>query len=441
MAPTTAREVARRILAVIDTKERFASDALDTEMSAAGLEERERRLCTELVYGVLRHRRRLDAALVAATKQGKLKVSRQLRTVLRLGSYQILMLERVPAHAAVDDAVSAARAVGGQRLAGLTNAVLRRLAREGERTIASYEPAVRYSMPDWVAAELSALREPPRQALSAFNEPAPLAARLSPRFSVESTVQALRDEGDRVRVESASVVPRAVLIRGLGDPSRSTSWAQGRWTVQDIGAQLVSHLVDPQPGELILDACAGVGGKTTHLAELAPDCRIHAVDRSQLRLRKGQQAAQRLALSNITAMTGDVLEDPDGLSAAYDSVLLDAPCSGLGVMRRHPEVKWRVEEDDAAGCARTQLAMLDKLAARVRAGGRLVYAVCSFVRAEGWGVVEAFLERHPEFSLAPPVGATGIDWCSVTEDPGVVRTWPDLHNADGFFAVKLTKRC
>ena len=236
---------------------------------------------------------------------------------------------------------------------------------------------------------------------------------------------------DGASAESSPLDDHALAVRGLGDPARAPSFRAGLWTVQDLAAQLVGRLVAPAPGERVLDACAGVGGKTTHLAELAPGLIIDAVDPIAAKLALAAAAATRLGLSGITAHVGPLASLPP--ERRYDRVLVDAPCTGAGVLRRHPEAASRLTRADVDALAATQAALLALAAARVRPGGVLVYAVCTVTAAEGPGQLAAFLAAHPAFVLEPPPLPAAVI------DGGAVRTWPHRHDADGFFAARLRR--
>lgn len=426
-SPRTARDVARAVLARVDDGGAYATLALDGELQRAGLDDRDRRLAAELVYGTLRHRPRLERALGALADLGRSPPP--VRHALLIAAYQLLLL-RVPAHAAVDDAVGAVRARHGAKLAGFANAVLRKLSAAGEPPLPA-DPrarlAVEFSLPPWILDELAAQlpADELAPAAAAFAEPATFWIRVNTTRATPAEVAArLTAEGATVEAPAA---PAALAVRGLGDPAASPSFRAGLWTVQDLGAQRVGALARPAAGARILDACAGVGGKSTHLAELAPGAQIDAVDLAGNKLGLLRASAQRLGLGGIRTITGD-LADPQtalrgGLAPAYDLVVLDAPCSGLGVLRRHPEAKARLSPADVAALAATQAALLDAAAARVAPGGALVYAVCTFTRAEGPDQLAAFLARHPAFSV----------------DDTPVRTWPHRDGADGFFIVRLTR--
>ncbi|MBL8627248.1 MAG: 16S rRNA (cytosine(967)-C(5))-methyltransferase RsmB [Myxococcales bacterium] len=428
----SAREVARRVVGRVGERGAWATLALGGELAVADLDERDRRFATELTYGTLRHQLRLERALAAHADLRKARPP--VRAALLVAAHQILFL-RVPAHAAVDDAVAAVRGRFGPKLAGFVNAVLRKLAATGEPPLPT-DPrerlAVEHGLARWLVDEVAA-QVPPDElaaAVAGLTAPAPLWIRVNRRRATPAAVTAaLVAEG--ATVEPTALDDHALAVRGLGDPARSPSFRAGQWTVQDLAAQLVGRLVDPQPGERLLDACAGVGGKTTHLAELAGDARIDAVDPIATKLELARGAAARLGLAGITAHVGALASLP--ADRVYDRVLVDAPCSGAGVLRRHPEAATRLTRDDVRGLAALQRDLLDLAAARVRPGGALIYAVCTITAAEGPAQLAAFLARHPGFSLeAPPLPAAVVDG-------GAARTWPHRHDADGFFAARLRR--
>ena len=418
----TAREVARRVLERVERGGAWATLALDGELARAGLDDRDRRLASELVYGVLRHRSRLDRALAAHAELKR--TPPRVLLALRVAAYQLLLLDRVPPYAAVDDAVGAARAAGGAKLAGFCNAVLRKLIASGEPPL-PVDPReralVESSLPAWIADELAAAAGPDRliELAAAFAQSAPLVARVNRR---RTTREALVEHFATVGVTATPIAsaPSALRLEGLGDPGRSPSFMAGQWTVQDTGAQHVGHVAAPVAGMHILDACAGVGGKATHLAELADDAApIDAADQSRTKLELLAATAQRLGATSITRHVCDLLDPAAPLAAAYDLVVLDAPCSGLGVLRRHPDAKWRLTPDDVPRLARLQAQLLDAVAARVAPGGALVYSVCTFTRAEGPEQIRALAARTNLRIEAEH------------------RTWPP--DADAFYVARLVR--
>jgi 16S rRNA (cytosine967-C5)-methyltransferase len=415
----SAREVARRVLDRVDKGGAWATLALDAELGRSGLDERDRRLASELVYGVLRNRARIDRALAAHADLSR--TPPKIQTALRVAAHQLLFLDRVPAYAAVDDAVQAARGIGGQKLAGFTNAVLRKITNSGEPALPSdvrQRIEVEHSLPAWIVDELAAVvtaEELPVIA-AALAQPPALVARVNVR---KGTRDALAAELHELGVTTTTVesVPTALVLDGLGDPAKNAAFLAGRWTVQDTGAQLVGQIAAPTNGMRVLDACAGVGGKATHLAELA-EVTIDAADQSKTKLELCVQTTARLGLQGITTRVCD-LTDPKAPLASYDLVILDAPCSGLGVLRRHPDAKWRLQPETVPRLAKLQAQLLDAVAARLAPGGVLVYSVCTFTREEGPAQIAALVAR------------SGL----VLESEQ--RTWPP--EADAFYIARLVK--
>jgi 16S rRNA (cytosine967-C5)-methyltransferase len=418
-----ARDVARRVLQRVD-EGAYATLALSGELDRARLSAPDRALATELVYGVLKQRRRLDFALAAQAPRGLKKLDERVLDALRIGAYQILFL-RVPAHAAVDDAVGAVKKIRGAKLAGFANALLRALAQKGEPEHAPL--GVRCSAPDWLVDDAVRRfgRDEAAAFLTALNAPAPLWLRANTlRASRDEAMRAVAAERPDATLAPSPVVPEAFRVDGAGDVAQLAAFAEGLVTAQDVAAQRIARLVEPRAGERILDACAGVGGKSTHLAALAGDgARIDSADLSERKLELGRDLAHRLGVTSTTSIRCDLSDPRAPLAAAYDRVLLDAPCSGLGVLRRHPEAKWRRTPGDAAELAALQARILDALAPRVRPGGVFVYSVCTYTDEEGPRQLERFVARHPHFRV----------------DGEPLRTWPHRDDADGFFAARLLR--
>lgn len=451
MARPSPREVARRVVRRVDREGAFISLALDGELERAGLADEDRALATELAYGVIRQRARLHRALSAHAPRGLGKLSPQVAIALDVAAYQILFLERVPAYAAVDDAVGAVRRTAGPRVAGFANGLLRQLARAGEPPLPDPEAdpiahiEVACSLPRWLADELAA-QVPAADlvpAARALTSPAPLWARIDPaRTTPADLARTLAGERPGATCRPSDLAPGAVQLERAGSPDKSRSFHDGLWTVQDLGAQLVGHLVGVRPGQRVLDACAGVGGKSTHLAQLAGDAAIiDAADLSPRKLDLLTDTARRLGLRSIRPVQADLTRPPPELAGPYDAIVLDAPCTGLGVLRRHPEAAARVARSAPAELARLQRALIEALVPHLAPGGVLVYSVCTFTRAEGPDQLAALLADHPELSLEPPPPADPpVNWPRVLAPDGTLRTWPHRHGADAFFAARLRLR-
>jgi 16S rRNA (cytosine967-C5)-methyltransferase len=451
LAPS-ARALARGVLERVERDGAYAGRALAAALDRArALSPEDRALATELVYGVLRRRARLDRALDAFARTGTSGVDPAVRIALRTAAYQILFLDRVPDYAAVDEAVEACKAIGGRGLAGFANALLRRLGRSGEPPLpdAAADPAgyleAAIGFPPWLAR--LALAELPAADALAFGEtvvaPAPLTLRANTtRVSRDVLLARLAAERPGAALAASAIAPDAILARRFDAPATTAAWREGLFAVQDAGAQVVAELCGAAAGERILDACAGAGGKTAHLLALAGDrAQVDAIDRAPAKLDETRRTLQRLGLGSARLQAGDLTRPLPDASARYDRILLDAPCSGLGVLRRHPEALVRRAPADLTALATQQLAMLTALAPALRPGGVLTYAVCTFERQECEEVVAAFLGAHPQFAIEPPSAAGGrVPWAALADASGGVRTWPQRDDADAFFAVRLRAR-
>jgi 16S rRNA (cytosine967-C5)-methyltransferase len=454
---TTAREIARRVLRRVRRDRAYANLVLSAELRRAGrLEPAERGLATELVYGVLRNVRLLDHAISRRSSRPPNRIDPDLLDALRVAAYQILFLERIPAYAAVDEAVEAVGQGRGREVGGFANAVLRRLDRgclgEGLPEDPVARLAVETSLPEWITrlhVEALGLEEAVLLARSLL-EPAPLSLRANPLArSVEAPpgtdrsraavdLLATRLEATGAKVARGALSPQAVLARGFASPLTSREHLDGLCSLQDEGAQVAGFLLDPRPGEEVLDGCAGLGGKSFHLAELMEDRgEILCVDPSERKLDLLREHALRLGLGSCRPRRADLREIAD----VADRVLLDAPCSGLGVLRRHPELKGRLSPADLPGLVALQRELLLAAARATRPGGVLVYVVCTTTEDEGPRQVDWLLEREPALRLdaaSSPVLAPGP--LSSEAARGAIRLWPHRHGCDGFFLARLAKR-
>jgi 16S rRNA (cytosine967-C5)-methyltransferase len=427
--PSPARLLAFRILS-----ETEGGGALLAERMAArdveALDRRERAFLHELVLGTLRSRGRIDHALARASARPLAELDEPTLNALRLGAYQVLRL-RVPDRAAVSESVDLVRAAA-PKAAGFVNAVLRRLAREG----APPEPdpvqdprqwlTTIGSLPDWLADRWLA-RLGPAVAVArarAFEGVPPTVVRLNPRMT---------DAAARASAAGITLEPLRVpgAWQATGD-APTALMAAGAVYVQDQGSQLIAHLA-AREGR-VLDACAAPGGKSTLLADLggARTC-VVAADVSRPRVRTLAALARRWGAETVHVLAADARRPP--FARAFDSVLLDAPCSGLGTLGRNPDIRWRARPGDLARHAERQREMLESVAGLVAPEGTLVYATCSLEPEENEGVVAPFLESRPEFATAALP-----DWAAPLASGPFARTLPERDGGDGFFAARLVRR-
>ena len=436
-----ARYEALQILVRVEQDRAFADIALEHALERSRLDPRDAALCTELVYGTIRWQRHLDWRLGPHLRRAMPKLDPWVRALLRLTAYQIYFLDRVPRYAAVDEAVSVARLKS--RTPGpaeFVNAVLRSLTRASGAPSLPASPVeaagVRWSFPDWLAARWIERHgsEEAAALMAASNERPPLAVRANRLRASPDTLAARLREEEGADARPSALVPEGLVVRG-GAPGRWRAFADGWCTVQDEASMAVARLLDPQPGERVADCCAAPGTKATHLAELMDDRgAIVAMDPQAARLRLVERAAERLGVSIIEARVGGVESLAARSAARFDRVLVDAPCSNLGVLRRNPEVKWRRTEDDLHRLQARQRAILDAAATLARPGGVLVYATCSMEPEENEHVVGPFLDGNADWSVDPPAEHPGA-----VDAGGFVRLLPHRHGTDGFTAIRLRR--
>ncbi|ABA24026.1 Fmu, rRNA SAM-dependent methyltransferase [Trichormus variabilis ATCC 29413] len=443
---TNSRQIA--FIALRDVhKGAYTDVALDRALQKANLSDIDRRLVTELLYGSVRRQRTLDFIIDQLAKKKSHQQPTELRSILHLGLYQLRYQERIPASAAVNTTVELAKDNGFAGLTGFVNGLLRQYIRLAEASPDFLElpenPVERlgilHSFPDWIIKvwlEQLGLTET-EKLCEWMNQTPTLDLRVNPlRTSVAEVETALKSAG--VLARPIPHLPQALrLIGNTGSIQKLPGFSQGWWVVQDASAQLVSHLLDPQPGEVIIDACAAPGGKTTHIAELMKDQgKVWAGDRTASRLRKLKENAQRLNLHSIEICTGDSRNLPQFYNVA-DRVLLDAPCSGLGTLHRHADARWRQTPESVQELSTLQQELLSHTSKFVKVGGVLVYATCTLHPAENEEVITEFMARNSDWQIEPP--SPDSPYSDYTTPQGWLKVWPHNQDMDGFFMVRLRK--
>lgn len=416
-----------------------AGELLDTsfERRAAPLDARDRRWTLELVAGMLRRRAWLDAVLGPFVTGGLARLDPDVTDLLRLGGQQLLGMDRVPAYAAIAQTVELAKVRHGRGAAGLVNAVLRRVDRE-RATLAPTEPgdpleamAQRHSHPRWLVARWAARwgADETERLLAANNTHAPVIVR--PYGIGFEPLEAMLEASD-VPVGDAPLVRDSLQLGPGVALTELGAFRQGKFFVQDPAATLVVHYAAVPAGAHVLDACAAPGGKTLELSKVAG--RVTAADRQPARIARLEENVARVGAANVDILTADA-RDP--MPTTYDVVLVDAPCTGTGTFRRHPDARWRLKVSDLAVMGALQRSILAAIAAAVTPGGLLVYSTCSLEPEENDAQVERFLAEHPDFTLEPPPdGAVPAH----VLDGGRLRVLPQRHGTDGAFAARLRRR-
>lgn len=428
----TARSAALRALLRCEKNGAWSGAVIDAALREQGLESRDAALAARLCLGVLQNDRYLDYQIDRLAR-GSLEP--RLRSILRLGAYQLLFLDKVPDHAAVSETVSLCRSVGLDRAAGLVNAVLRRLASEkdklppipGEGTAAYL--STRWSHPLWLAKKLIAERGYAfaEDFFRANNEPAPLCIQVNRlRVSPEDYIRAL--ERSEIPYRAFPELPGCLELPG-GKVTELPGFEEGLFYVQDRAARYAAEAADVRPGMRVLDACAAPGGKSFAAAIAAGgDCEILACDIHEKKLRLIDSGAKRLGIGCIRTRCMDARSFEPAFEGAFDRVLADVPCSGLGVIRKRPEIR-RKSETEIGALPEIQAAILDNLALYVKPGGLLLYSTCTVLREENREQIRRFLEAHPDFQ---------IEGCAYFAE-GLYEFWPQKDGTDGFFAARLRR--
>jgi 16S rRNA (cytosine967-C5)-methyltransferase len=443
--PSPARVAAARVLERVLTGGAFADLALDAELQRRQLGVRDSALATELVYGTLRWQRYLDWVLAPHSRRPLARLDPGPLVLLRMTAYQLVFLTRVPAFAAVNDAVELCRrSRAAPGVAAFVNAVLRAFARRGVREREPALPAdplealaTRCSFPTWLAARwVERYGQHEAEALMrAMNERPPLTLRASTHAISREALAARLKQEEQLETRPTAHAPEGLIAEPGGPPAGWRAFAEGLFTVQDEASMLVTHLLAPEPGSTVADVCAAPGTKTTHLAQLRDNRgRVLAFDPQPARLGLVREAATRLGARIVETLDGTVEALAPGFAGVCDAVLVDAPCSNLGVLRRHPEAKWRRTAADIAGSAERQRAILAAAASMVKLAGCLVYATCSLEPEENDDVVRAFLAGHAEFQVEAPAAfplPLGAD--------GILRCLPHRDGTDGFTAIRLRR--
>ncbi len=399
----------------------------------------------ELVMGTLRRRGTLDWALEKACDRPLSDLTPWIRNILRLGLYQILYLGGVPKSAAVDESVKLAKKYGHAGTAGLVNAVLRNSNRKKflseldslEETGAA-DLAAKHSHPEWMVERLIEDwgRNRAIEIMEADNVIAPLTARANTlRITMDDLVQELVREG--INAEPHPHAPEALVLEGVSNPPGLEAYKKGLLYYQDASSMLAARCLDVEPGMNVLDVCAGPGGKSTHLAELMSNTgRVFALDLHEHRVELIKENARRLGADIVDARTGDATKDISGEYCAMDRVIADVPCSGIGVIRRRVDLKWRLKPERIGELARLQSKILEGASACVKPGGILLYCTCTITHEENSGVVNGFLRRHGNFE---PDASLPKEMEKYVTEEGFAQILPGEENMDGFFVARLRR--
>jgi 16S rRNA (cytosine967-C5)-methyltransferase len=436
------RGTAVRILNRVERTDSYLDKVLDVELKSGELSDVDKGLLNEIVHGVLRWQNRLDWVLNGFSHGNFAKSEINIKNTLRVALYQVLFLDRIPHSAAVNEGVEFIKRIRGEKPAGLVNAVLRNIIRniDGIRyPLAEEDPvqhlAVYYSHPHWMVRRWVARFgvEETKRFLIAANERPSLSLRIN-RLKIEPGLFLRLLEQQGIAYSGSSHIDYFVRVKALAGIGQMDLFRNGMFTIQDESAALPCILLAPRPGERVIDLCAAPGGKTTNIAEMMRnEGEVLAIDRHEAKLSLIRASCDRLGLRNVTLQAADssTLE-----AEAADRVLLDAPCSGLGVLAKKPDIKWKRDVSDILNLTKIQAGLLENAARLVKPNGVLVYCTCTVEPDENEEIVGAFLARHPEFTLE---GAGQYVSRDLVSERGFVETFPHRHGMDGSFAARLVR--
>lgn len=441
-----AREVALEILTRVEERKSYSNLELKHVLDNTALSGPDVGLVTELVYGTIQRRNTLEYVLNQFLKGNK-KMQNWVRELLLLSLYQIRYLDRVPERAAVHEAVEIAKRKGHQGIASLVNGVLRNVLRQPDiwerlpnQPIAAL--ALQESHPEWLVKRwLKQYGEAETKFICHSNN-------LPPHPSVRvNTLKATREElltqmaNGQLEAKASTLSPFGITLDG-GNAANTRWFQEGYCTIQDESSMLVAPALGTKPGDRVLDACAAPGGKTTHIAELMGNegeivaCDVHPHKEQLIR-----QTANRLGITIIETVVSDAMELPEKNLGTFDRILLDAPCTGFGVIRRKPDLKWNKSEKDIQDISAIQYKLLERVSSLLAPGGVMVYSTCTMEPEENQQLVEKFVTEHPSFELDRTLGEDLPDTVTAKLDAskGYIQLLPHHFQSDGFFIARLKR--
>jgi len=452
----SARLVALEVLVKVEQSGAYSNLQLNKQLQEANLSRPDANLATELVYGTISRKLTIDYWLEKYVAKGLKKLQPWVHQLLRLSVYQLQWLDRIPSHAVVNEAVNIAKRKGHQGISSMVNGVLRSMIRQKDQLTLEHVElgnpvetlSVRYSFPAWIISRLLEQYsfETTEQILASSNESPNSSIRVN---TMKTSVAEVMEElaGQEIEAKPSEIAQSGIQLFKAGHVAALPGFIEGKWSLQDESSMLVAEVLAPRPGMKVLDACAAPGGKSMHIGELMRgEGQLISNDLHEHKMRLIQEQAERLGLKHIEATSSNAIDLPNRYAAnSFDAVLLDAPCSGLGVIKRKPEIKWTKTESDIKEIAAIQARLLDAVSGLVKPGGVLVYSTCTIEAEENEEQVSAFLKKHPEFSLDPNWSLSLLDSLKksdIINDSfnGQLQILPQHVNSDGFFIARLQKR-
>ena len=449
MAVDLPREIALKILYDINEKGAYSNISINKYLEGHELKDVDRAFITELVYGTVKWKLSLDWIIGQFSSIRLKKLSPWILNILRMGIYQLLYTDRIPVSAACNESVSLSKRYGHAASSGFVNAVLRNIARSRDKITypdKQREPvkylSVKYSHPEWmVRGWLDRFGRDFTESLLESNNRAPeMSIRVNTlKTRKEKLTEALTNAG--LQVAGGKLAREALIIENPSSVSRLEAFREGMFQVQDESSMLVGRVLDPLPGAFVVDVCSAPGGKATHLAQLMNnEGTVLARDIHEHKLKLIDEAARRLGTSIVKAELFDASVLDVSMQDRADGVLVDAPCTGLGILRRKPDIKWARNSGDKSEIIALQTKILGNAARYVKPGGVLVYSTCTIEREENEDAVAKFLEENPDFRPEDITGVLPEGLKKETAEKGYIQLFPNVDGVDGFFISKMRKK-
>lgn len=442
------REVALKILYDIENKGAYSNLVINKVLEESNLKTIDRGFITNLVYGTLQRKLTLDWVIQKQSKLPINKLSKWVYLILQMGVFQLLYTEKIPVSATCNESVKLAKKYANKGAVGFVNAVLRNVARqEGkiefpnkEKDLLNYF-SVKYSHPIWLVEEICNIfdKDEAEKLLEANNEAPKLTIRTNTlRITRDELIEKLTEEG--VICTKGEFVDEAIYINPNKPITAIKAFKQGLFQIQDESSMLVSTIVEPKAGEYIIDVCSAPGGKTTHIAQLMENIgKIDAWDIHKQKLSLIQEAYKRLGITIIETSERDASKPYSELLEKADKVLVDAPCSGLGILRRKPEIRWRKTKEDFVQLQSIQKNILNQASQLVKPGGTLIYSTCTIRNEENIDIVTDFLSKNPNYEMCELPDKITKKFKYGIENKGAIKIYPHINQMDGFFIAKLRK--
>ncbi|MEZ0482574.1 16S rRNA (cytosine(967)-C(5))-methyltransferase RsmB [Planococcus sp. SSTMD024] len=433
------RDAALSILYAVENKQAYSNLLLNSTMDSYGISAKNKGLLTEITYGTLQHQMTLDYYLEPYIKG---KLDPWVRTLLRLSLYQIVYLDRIPFHAVINEAVEIAKRRGHGGIASVVNGILRSVQRSGVRSFNEIaDPiekiSIETSHPAWMIkrwSEQFGMQKAREMALENNKAPLQTVRVNTVQATPDEVIEMLESEG--LSAEPSKIIPECLVVTG-GQPVRTQAFEKGFITIQDESSMLPAYALQVEPGMMVLDMCAAPGGKTTHIAEkLKGHGTVLAMDLHAHKVKLIEETAKRLGHQTIETTVGDGRESSGRFGEEkFDRILVDAPCSGLGVIKRKPDIKYTKTPDDFGRLQTIQLALLDEAAKLLKPGGVLVYSTCTVDTEENRGTAEKFMNTHPQMEQIP----AELPAAFKSKGQGFVQVFPQDFGSDGFFIASFRK--